>query len=151
MNRIAPLLALVAAAALLLGGCGTEPAPTPDTGAAAAPSAGAAPSAQTPPSAAAQPPDAAAQPPNRTVQLSYSGGQAGGDTGRAEVPLGSTVSLVVRSDIADEVHVHGYDRYLDVPAGETATLTFVADVPGVFDVELHDEGVLLTQLQVSPR
>lgn len=151
MKRIAPLLALVAAAALLLGGCGTEPAPAPDTGAPAAPSAGAAPGAQAPPSAAAQPPDAAAQPASRTVQLSYSGGQAGGDTGRVQVPLGSTVSLQVSGDTAEEVHVHGYDRYLDVPAGGTATLTLVADIPGVFEVELHDQGVLLTQLQVSPR
>ncbi|MPZ66353.1 MAG: hypothetical protein GEU83_12860 [Pseudonocardiaceae bacterium] len=142
MNRTATLLALVAAAALLLGGCGIEPAPARDTGGPAAPS----PSAGAPPSAAASPPGA-----EQPVRLSYSGGQAGGDTGRVEVPLGSSVSLQVSGDTADEVHVHGYGRYFDVPAGGSATLTFTADIPGVFEVELHDQGLLLTQLQVTPK
>ncbi len=64
------------------------------------------------------------------------------------VPLGATVDLVVTGDTADQVHLHGYDYYLDVPAGGTATLRFPADIPGVFEVELHD-GLLLTQLEVS--
>lgn len=137
-----------AAVAVLLSGCGTQPAPgdgagTTPTAPPAAPSAG-------PPPAGAQP-STAGQPAGETVRLSYSGQQAGGDTGRAEVPLGSTVSLVVSGDTADEVHLHGYDRYFDVPAGGSATLTFTADIPGVFEVELHDQGLLLTQLQVTPR
>lgn len=135
----------VAAVAVLGSGCGTPPAPSGDTGtgATAAPSTG-------PPAAAAPPSSATKQPAGESVQLSYSGEQVSGDTGRAEVPLGSTVSLVVSGDTADEVHLHGYDRYLDVPAGGSATLTFTADIPGVFEVELHDQGLLLTQLQVTP-
>lgn len=85
----------------------------------------------------------------RTVRLQYTGGRLGGDTGRAEVALGSTVAVVVTSDIAGEIHLHGYDRSVDVPAGGTATLTFTADIPGVFEVEMHGLGRQLVQLQVS--
>lgn len=137
--RPAAVTTLVAAAASLLVGCGTEPTPSGDAGTAATPTA--------PPSSAGSKPSGAAV---QTVRLSYADGQAGGDVGRVEVLVGSIVSLVVSGDTADEVHVHGYDRYLDVPAEGSATLTFTADVPGVFDVELHDQGLLLTQLQVNP-
>lgn len=131
----------VAAIAVLGSGCGTQPGPG-DAAGTGAPAAS--PTGQPSPSSAAE------QPAGETVRLSYSGEQAGGDTGRAEVVLGSRVSLVVSGDTADEVHLHGYDRYFDVPAGGSATLTFTADVPGVFEVELHDQGLELTQLQVSP-
>lgn len=68
---------------------------------------------------------------------------------RYAVPLGSTVELVVASDVADAVHLHGYDRTGYVTAGATVTLRFVADVPGVFEVELERSGEQLGQLQVS--
>jgi heme/copper-type cytochrome/quinol oxidase subunit 2 len=88
-------------------------------------------------------------PTVQTVRVGYAGGQVTGDTGRVPVPLGGTVEVVVTSDVADEIHLHGYDRSADVPAGGTATLTFTADVPGVFEIELEELGRELTQLQVS--
>ena len=48
--------------------------------------------------------------------------------------------------MADEVHVHGYDRRSYVTAGASTTLRFVADLPGAFDVELEQRGVPLAQL-----
>lgn len=83
------------------------------------------------------------------VQVDFSGGAVTGGSTRYAVPLGSTVELVVASDVADEIHVHGYDRTAFVTAGATATLRFVADVPGVFEVELEQRGTPLAQLQVS--
>jgi heme/copper-type cytochrome/quinol oxidase subunit 2 len=68
---------------------------------------------------------------------------------RYAVPLGSTVELVVASDVADEVHVHGYDRLSYVTAGATTSVRFVADLPGVFDVELEQRGLPLTQLEIA--
>lgn len=133
---------------MLLTACGTEP--PPPAGGGGAPEASAPPEASAGASAsAAAPSGVAPEQPGRTVRLSYSGGQVSGDTGRVAVPLGSTVSLVVSGDQADEVHLHGYDRYLAVPAGGSATLTFTADIPGVFEVERHDAGLLLTQLEVG--
>lgn len=127
---------LLAAAAT---GCGTEPSRAVGPASSSAPAA----SSAAPPSSSP-----AAQPAVQTVRLSYAGGQVSGDTGRVAVPLDTTVDLVVTGDTADQVHLHGYDHYLDVPAGGTATLRFTADRPGVFEVELHN-GLLLTQLAVS--
>lgn len=108
-----------------------------------------------PPTASETAPDRAAGPSSSApaqsagvgVTLEYTGGQVSGDTARVEVPLGEPVTLVVTSDVADEVHVHGYDRSVAV-AGDPARLRFRADIPGVFEVELEQRGVLLTQLEV---
>ena len=75
-----------------------------------------------------------------------------GDTisggGRKTVTLGKTVRIQVVSDAKDEVHLHGYDRKVDLTAGRPATLTFVADVPGIFEVELESRGLKLLDLVV---
>jgi hypothetical protein len=56
---------------------------------------------------------------------------------------------VVTSDVADEIHVHGYDLSTDVEAGGTAEVKFVADVPGIFEVELEEAVIPLVELEVS--
>jgi hypothetical protein len=65
------------------------------------------------------------------------------------VKKGSTVTLQVTSDVADEVHLHGYDKHVDVEKGGTARLTFTANLTGVFEVELESRGLRLAQLQVQ--
>lgn len=70
--------------------------------------------------------------------------------GRVAVPLGGSVVLHVTSDVADEVHVHGYDLTEEVAAGGTATLSFAADIPGVFEVELEERHLRLLELEVRP-
>ncbi|MDP9418361.1 MAG: cupredoxin domain-containing protein, partial [Actinomycetota bacterium] len=67
---------------------------------------------------------------------------------RVEVEAGTEVRLEVTSDTADEVHVHGYDEELVLTPGGSQILTFVADQPGVFEVETHDSGLQLLQLVV---
>lgn len=68
---------------------------------------------------------------------------------RIAVPRGATVRIAVVLDAADEVHVHGYDVSVDVVPGVTATLEFVADIPGIFEVELEEAHSLLVELAVS--
>jgi hypothetical protein len=68
---------------------------------------------------------------------------------RPKVDRDERVTIVVRSDVADHVHLHGYNRFADVAPGKPARLTFVADVPGRFEIELEDRHVLLAQLTVS--
>jgi hypothetical protein len=82
------------------------------------------------------------------IEARYSGGQIVGGRSITPVTLGSTVDFVVASDIADEVHVHGYDKTAEVAAGATVTVRFVADKLGVFEVELENNGVRLTKLDV---
>jgi plastocyanin len=83
------------------------------------------------------------------VEVAFAGGAVTGGMSRYAVPVGSTVEVVVASDVADEVHLHGYDRAAFVTAGATATLRFVADLPGVYEVELEQRGTPLAQLEVS--
>ena len=82
------------------------------------------------------------------IEVRVSGGRVEGG-GRTTVPLGETVILRVTSDVADHVHVHGYDILQDVGAGETVDLTFDATIPGVFEVELEDARISLVELQIS--
>jgi hypothetical protein len=118
-RRLAPALA---AGVLVLTGCGS-------TGDAVAP----------------QPTGDGAQ----RLEVAFASGAVTGGITRYAVPLGSVVELVVASDVADEVHVHGYDRRSFVTAGATTTLRFPADLPGVFEVELEQRGTPLAALEVS--
>jgi hypothetical protein len=83
----------------------------------------------------------------RVVQHAFRGGEVTGNA-REQVNRGETVRLVVASDVAEEVHVHGYDKRVAVPANGTAELTFTADIPGVFEVELEQRHRRLFTLEV---
>ncbi len=83
------------------------------------------------------------------IEVTVAAGKASGDTGRVQVATGTPVTLVVTSDVADEVHVHGYDIEKELAPGTPATLQFDATIPGVFEVELHHAGTVLLRLQVS--
>ncbi len=69
---------------------------------------------------------------------------------RKTVQKGDRVVLVVTSDVADHVHLHGYDIMRDVAAGGTARIRFRATVPGRFEVELEDRGAQIADLTVEP-
>jgi len=69
---------------------------------------------------------------------------------RESVNEGDRVVLVVNSDVADEIHVHGYDISREVAAGGTARLPFTATIPGQFEVELESRGVPIADLTVNP-
>ena len=64
---------------------------------------------------------------------------------------GETVRFRARSAEAEEIHVHGYDRYVDLPAGETVTESFKASITGIFEIELHGSGEPIAELRVDPR
>jgi hypothetical protein len=85
----------------------------------------------------------------RRLAVTLAGGQVSGDVGRVPVPAGEQVTLAITSDVADEVHVHGYDLTAALTPGQPTELTFAATIPGVFEVELHDAGTVLLTLQVQ--
>lgn len=76
-------------------------------------------------------------------------GQVRGGAKRVQADVGDTVALTVTSDVADTVHVHGYDLEEPVAPEEPTTVAFTVDIPGVFEVELHDSGLKLADLQVG--
>lgn len=87
-------------------------------------------------------------PPVGVIDLRIRGGKVAGDIRPPAVPVGATVTLTVDSDVADTVHVHGYDHEFAVGPGTAGTRAFVADIPGRFEVETHDGGRVLFTLTV---
>lgn len=63
---------------------------------------------------------------------------------------GDAVEITVLSSVDDEIHLHGYDLYFDARVGEVTVIDFVADVPGIFEVELETTHLLLFEIEVSP-
>ncbi|MGH3984351.1 MAG: hypothetical protein ACRDST_17130 [Pseudonocardiaceae bacterium] len=141
MSRTTFLVAVLAVAGVL-GGCGRGP------GSAEAPEFG--PPVNEPGGASAGPAPAPVGPTVRTISITVRGGQVTGETGRVTVPLGTPVTVSVTSDVADEIHVHGYDRKGEIPtAGSTGSVSFTANTPGVFEVELEESKLQLVQLEIS--
>ena len=85
----------------------------------------------------------------QSVQVTVTGTEVETAEHRVKVPLDGKVRLEVTADRADEVHLHGYDRKVDIEPGQPAVLEFTADVPGVFEVELEEAGLKLVELQVQ--
>ena len=99
-----------------------------------------------------QPPTTTNAEPNVivTVRLFVRGGRPVGGIQRPSVEQDRRVRVVVRSDVADHVHLHGYDIMRDVAPGAPAQIVFTAELPGRFEIELEDRGLQLAELEVRP-
>lgn len=93
--------------------------------------------------------DATPAPTRTAITLRVVGGKPQGGIARPKVKKGDKVLLVVRSDTADEIHLHGYDISREIAAGGTARIAFVAKIPGRFEIELENSGVQLAELTVQ--
>jgi hypothetical protein len=64
-----------------------------------------------------------------------------------------TVTLRVQSDQDGDLEIHGYERELSIGKAAEATLTFVADKSGRFEIHVHgaDHHHDLAVLEVQPR
>jgi hypothetical protein len=133
VNRFLVACATLLAVALL-GGCGSSNDST--TGSAETTTTGATTTTTSP-----------AKPV--TVSIVVQNGAPKGGIVRATVNKDDHVVLVVKSDVADEIHLHGYDKKTEVTAGGTARLPFVANIPGRFEVELESRSVQIADLTVQ--
>jgi plastocyanin len=93
---------------------------------------------------------AQAQARPRAVQIVVKGGEPVGGITKIKVHQGDRIAFSVTSDVADEVHVHGFDFHKDVSAGGTVRFSFPAKITGVFEVELEAAKVQLASLTVEP-
>jgi hypothetical protein len=82
------------------------------------------------------------------IRITVAGSQVTGG-GRHKVPRGATVRIIVTADVSDEVHLHGYDKKADVTPAAPATIELVANIPGVFEIELEKRAKQLAQLEVT--
>ncbi|MEV8535043.1 hypothetical protein [Streptomyces sp. NPDC051211] len=130
-----------AAAELTAAAPGTAPGHTHGTPAPGSP-------APAPPPGTPAPGSPAPAEADRTVTVSVRNGKVNPAPGRTELKRGERVALRVTSDRADTLHVHGYDKEIALPPGQEATLLLTADRTGLFEVETHESGLVLTQLVV---
>jgi len=136
----APALALLAGA-LLLAGCGggSKSSSQTTTAVTTAPVR----------TVTAQPVTRPAEPKATVITIRIKDGKPVGGITRVTVEKPQRVELVVHSDIADEVHVHGYDLHQDVEAGGTARIGFPATIQGVFEAELENRKLQILELTVK--
>ena len=134
----------VAVASITLVACGTEQAaddPNPAPPGSSTTTAGDRPQPTTPP---------ASEDGVTTIGVSLVGGDVVGGVRTEVVPLGGTVRIEVSGDTEEEVHVHTYDLFGDVSPDGPAVIEFVADIPGVHEVELEGSSRPVLELQVEP-
>ncbi|MFI7033506.1 hypothetical protein ACIBK1_32720 [Microbispora rosea] len=134
--RLRPLLAALPLGVALLmatSACGGSDA--------AAPAQSAAPAST---ESAAAPADSAV----KEITVTIAGRTVTPPPGRIEVTKGQTVRITVTGDAADEAHLHGYDKEAELQPGTPASIEFVADQTGLFEMETHGSGLQLFQLVV---
>ena len=122
-----------------------QQATTEPTGGAQAPAEG-----ETAPAEDAAPATTEAAPAPRVESIRIAGGQPASEAKTLKFDSGDTIRLKFTSDTAQEIHIHGYDRYVNVPAGGSKTEKFEATAEGIFEIELHSNGALLAKLEVQP-
>ena len=67
---------------------------------------------------------------------------------QVDLPLGSTLELVVTSDHDDELHAHGFDVEESLKAGVPTTLRLTGKEAGSYEVETHDPALTLLTVAV---
>lgn len=61
------------------------------------------------------------------------------------------VVLTIVADVADELHVHGYNLHARLEPHKPATIKFVAKRTGRFSFELHKSGAELGVFEIYPK
>ncbi|WP_182909331.1 hypothetical protein [Microbispora sp. H13382] len=157
--RLRPLLAalpLGVALVMATAACGGSDSAAPAQSAAPVSTESAAPApAESAPAAPSEPAAAAstdsadsADSAVKEITVAVAGRKVTPPPGRIEVTKGQTVRITITSDAADEAHLHGYDKEASLKPGTPASIEFVADETGLFEMETHESGLQLFQLVV---
>src|SRR2546427_3401143 len=87
---------------------------------------------------------------NAPVQIVVKNGKPVGGVKKINVNKGDPVRFTVTSDVADEIHVHGYDFHKDVKKGGSVSFDFPAKIDGRFLIELESRSEQIASLEVQP-
>ena len=159
LSRGTALALLPALGMLVLAGCGGGD----DSGAGSSPSPSVAPTAsptETPSGTPSTPGGPKTNTPSNTadpsgdqadvtLNITVANGKVNPSGASIKVKAGQTVLVTAVSDTADELHIHGYDKELELAPGKPASVKFTADMKGTFEVETHESGKLVAKLVVS--
>ena len=143
------ILFLLVVGALALAGCGGSKSSAPTTTPNAATTTASTTTAAATTTAATTAAKTTTTAGPVTIRVLVKGGKPVGGIQRATAKKGQTVAIIVHSDVADEVHVHGYDLHKDVAAGGTVRIAFFATIPGVFEAELESRGLQIVEFTVK--
>jgi hypothetical protein len=108
--------------------------------------------ATTTPAAADKPAqkDRRTKPKPKVPTIVVEGGQPAGGVAELQYSSGDLIRFDVESDVAEEVHVHGYDISKDVERGKVVSFGFPAEIEGGFEVELEGTHTQIAELTVEP-
>ncbi|WP_344943489.1 hypothetical protein [Terrabacter ginsenosidimutans] len=67
---------------------------------------------------------------------------------QVDLPIGSTLELVVTSDHDDELHAHGFDVEAPLKAGVPTTIRLTGKEAGSYEVETHEPALTLLTVAV---
>ena len=90
------------------------------------------------------------EPKPEVATIVVKGGEPVGGVEELTFTKGERIRFAVESDVADHVHLHGYDVFMDVPAGGRVEFDVPATLEGVYEVELEDRVVPLAEITVNP-
>jgi hypothetical protein len=94
-------------------------------------------------------PQATSAPPAvKTVRVVD--GQPQGGIKTLSFQKGDRIRVRVVSDVADEIHIHGYDLAKEVEQGGSVQFSFPASIEGRFEIELENAGTQIANLEVRP-
>jgi len=136
-------LALLAAGAVLLAGCGSG-----------GDSENAQSSPTTPSATTISPSDMQNEqaPPDRLlIDVTIKGGEVNPTNATLEAKTNEQIVVKVDSDAADELHVHSTPEHtFKIEAKPAQQFQFTVGVPGKVDIELHQLGTTVATVQVQP-
>jgi plastocyanin len=84
----------------------------------------------------------------KRLEVTIAGSSVTPAPAQVDLPVGSTLELVVTSDHDDELHAHGFDQEATLKAGVPTTLRLTATEPGVYEVETHEPALTLLTVAV---
>jgi hypothetical protein len=88
------------------------------------------------------------EPAAETVQIK--GGQPVGGVAELTYVKGDVMDIVVKSDEAAEIHLHGYDIPKEVEAGGQVEFKVPADIEGKFEMEIEETATPIAEITVNP-
>jgi len=142
---------------LVLAGCGNEsgdagsaagstPSVTPTETPSATPSSPATPPETDTPSNTADP---SGEPADVTIDVVIAGGKVSPSGATIKAKVGQTVRVTGTGDVEEQLHIHGYDKEIEISPGKPGAVTFKADTKGTFEIETHETAKLVAKLVVS--
>jgi Cupredoxin-like domain len=84
-----------------------------------------------------------------TINVTVANGKVNPSGASVKAKAGQTVLVTAVSDADEELHIHGYDKELELTPGKPASVKFTANMKGTFEIETHKSGKLVAKLVVS--